>query len=131
MNFFAGSNESSETSSAEVKMINAEDFIDMEDDVMDEYCDKITLAAGVTAKDKRLKDNIAGNGSRDENSKKLKKLTGKGNSSQVSLMLVTYVFRIKFSSVVFSGCRKTNFLFIYLHKNLNNSRGLIQKYIFL
>lgn len=61
-------------------MINPEDFIDVEDDVMDEYCDKITLAAGVTAKDKRLKDTIAGNGSRDENSKKLKKLSGKGDT---------------------------------------------------
>lgn len=77
---FVGSNESSETATAEVKMINPEDFIDVEDDVMDEYCDKITLAAGVTAKDKRLKDTIAGNGSRDENSKKLKKLSGKGDT---------------------------------------------------
>lgn len=77
--FFTGTSESSETATAEVKMINPEDFIDVEDDVMDEYCDKITLAAGVTAKDKRLKDTIAGSSSRDDNSKKMKKSSGKGN----------------------------------------------------
>lgn len=55
-----------------MKMMNTENELEVDEETMDEYCDKITLAAGVTAKDKRLKDAVS-EGMRDENAKKTRK----------------------------------------------------------
>lgn len=52
--------------------MNAENDVDIDDETMEDFCDKITFAAGVTAKDKRLKDTLPNN-MREENIKKMKK----------------------------------------------------------
>lgn len=52
--------------------INADNDVDVDDETMEDFCDKITFAAGVTAKDKRLKDTMPNN-MREENIKKMKK----------------------------------------------------------
>lgn len=83
-----GNNETHETAGNDAKVTNVvggsgvggggANDVEVEDDVMDEYCDKITLAAGVTAKDKRLKDSTPTSGSSrgDESAKKSKKMAG-------------------------------------------------------
>lgn len=67
-----GNNDTTELATADMKMINTDNDVDIDDETMDEFCDKITFAAGVTAKDKRLKDAM-NEGTREENVKKMKK----------------------------------------------------------
>lgn len=75
-----GNNDVTELANTEIKLINTDNDVDIGDDAMDEYCDKITLAAGVTAKDKRLKDSlVASSSSHTENVQKIKKSTEKGD----------------------------------------------------
>ncbi|XP_065205960.1 baculoviral IAP repeat-containing protein 6-like isoform X3 [Planococcus citri] len=72
INRVVGNNDTTELAAADMKMINTDNDVDVDDEAMDEYCDKITFAAGVTAKDKRLKDAM-NEGTREENVKKMKK----------------------------------------------------------
>ncbi len=68
-----------ELATAEVKPVNTENEVDVDDDMMDEYCDKITLAAGVTAKDKRLKESIPSTSAHEDNLKKIRKAAEKSD----------------------------------------------------
>jgi trehalose-6-phosphatase len=86
--------EVSELSGKDTKTVDAEEDIAVEDEVLDELCDKITLAAGVTAKDKRLKDALT-ESLREENIKRMKKIgdkggneSGKGRSQCIVLLLM-------------------------------------------
>lgn len=71
INRVVGNNDTTELATADMKM-NPDNDLDLDDDAMDEYCDKITFAAGVTAKDKRLKDVLA-ESMREDSAKKMKK----------------------------------------------------------
>lgn len=74
INKVVGNNDATELATADIKMSGGLDNdVDIDDDdPMDEYCDKITFAAGLTAKDKRLKDAMA-DGNREDGAKKMKK----------------------------------------------------------
>jgi len=75
-----GSKDIAEASSSNTKVADADEDVGVGDEVLDELCDKITLAAGVTAKDKRLKDALTESLLREENIKRIKKTGDKGTT---------------------------------------------------
>lgn len=72
-----GVNDISELSGGDPKTVDVDEDAGAEDEMLGELCDKITLAAGVTAKDKRLKDALT-ESLREENIKRMKKASDKG-----------------------------------------------------